>query len=439
MKHDSGGFERTSLLHSVTLDPVLCKGCTTCVKRCPTEAIRIRSSKAVINELRCIDCGECIRRCPYKAKKALTDHLEKIKDYDYCVALPAPSFFGQFDSKYSIEDIIAGLCDLGFDDAFEVAVAAGLAAQASKDYLSAHSGTKPLISSSCPAIVRLIQVRFPSLLANLIPVLAPMEIAARLARKAIVNKRPDLRKKRVGMFFISPCAAKMTDLHDPIGIQVSALDGVIAFKDIWLLVRAELGKARVQRQNADLSQVTRHTPRLLSAGLAWGRTDGEGQSMGVKKRISVDGIDQVVKILEMAENGSLKDTEFIEAMACPAGCVGGPLVVENPYVAKVRLLNLEEDTLFPAENCSILDPLLDIHDTYAKLQWTCLPTEREGLRLADDRTEALRRTVLIEEISARLPGLDCGSCGAPTCRALAEDCSKGEAQETDCLLRLRQS
>ena len=47
--------------HSVTLDLERCKGCTNCIKRCPTEAIRVRDGHAIILEDRCIDCGECIR------------------------------------------------------------------------------------------------------------------------------------------------------------------------------------------------------------------------------------------------------------------------------------------------------------------------------------------------------------------------------------------
>ena len=77
-------------LHSVTLDVSLCKGCTTCIKRCPTEAIRVRGGKAVIMSQRCIDCGECIRVCPYKAKKALFDRLEDIPaGKKWRIALPA--------------------------------------------------------------------------------------------------------------------------------------------------------------------------------------------------------------------------------------------------------------------------------------------------------------------------------------------------------------
>ena len=60
-------------IHSVTLDKDLCKGCINCIKRCPTEAIRVRDGKAHILAERCVDCGECIRICPHHAKKPLYD------------------------------------------------------------------------------------------------------------------------------------------------------------------------------------------------------------------------------------------------------------------------------------------------------------------------------------------------------------------------------
>ena len=60
--------------HSVRLDESLCKGCINCIKRCPTEAIRVRGGKASINNKFCIDCGECIRVCPHHAKLATYDN-----------------------------------------------------------------------------------------------------------------------------------------------------------------------------------------------------------------------------------------------------------------------------------------------------------------------------------------------------------------------------
>ena len=61
--------------HSVTLDSDKCKGCINCIKKCPTQAIRVRNGKAVILEGRCIDCGECVKVCPHHAKKAVFDKM----------------------------------------------------------------------------------------------------------------------------------------------------------------------------------------------------------------------------------------------------------------------------------------------------------------------------------------------------------------------------
>ena len=105
--------------HSVSLDLEKCKGCTNCLKRCPTQAIRIRDGHAVIDASMCIDCGECIRVCPYKAKKALFDRLEDLPaGKKWRIALPAPSLYGQFDHLNDVDYVLQGLLDIGFDDVF---------------------------------------------------------------------------------------------------------------------------------------------------------------------------------------------------------------------------------------------------------------------------------------------------------------------------------
>ena len=60
------------------------------------------------------------------------------------------------------------------------------------------------------------------------------------------------------------------------------------------------------------------------------------------------------------------------------------------------------------------------------------------MKLDDDRMEALRKIQQIEELVQKLPGMDCGSCGAPSCRALAEDIVRGHAQEMDCVFILKE-
>ena len=164
--------------HSVYLDADKCNGCTTCLKHCPTEAIRIRNGKAVIDQGRCIDCGECIRVCPNKAKKASCSSLDAMKKFKWKIALPAPSLYGQFDNLEDVDRVLDGLLKIGFDDVFEVSAAAELVSAYTRIYLKSKDIKKPAISSACPVILRLIGLRFPSLSDNIIKLLPPMEIAA---------------------------------------------------------------------------------------------------------------------------------------------------------------------------------------------------------------------------------------------------------------------
>ena len=159
--------------HSVTIEPDKCTGCTTCLRRCPVEAIRIRNDKAVINANQCIDCGECIRVCKHSAKKASYDKLDELDFSKYLIALPAPSLFGQFNHLDEADFVIQGLLDMGFSDVYEVAKAAEYVTDLTRIYLSGPNVVKPVISSACPVVVRLIKLRFPTLCEQLVPILPP--------------------------------------------------------------------------------------------------------------------------------------------------------------------------------------------------------------------------------------------------------------------------
>lgn len=398
--------------HSVTLEKELCKGCTNCISECPTEAIRVRDGKAIILSQKCIDCGECIRKCPSHAKKAVSDPLDIINKYDFKVAIPAPSFYGQF-KKVSVDTVLTALKAFGFDDVYEVASAAEIASLATAELISKGNYPRPLISSSCPAVVRLIQVRFPSLIEHVIKLQTPMEIAARIVKHQLY---PD--KKNIGVFFISPCPAKITSVRSPLGDEESAVDGVIAQKDIYPALRKLI------------KTITKPEPlsRASGNGIKWGHNDGESEAIGPQRSIAVDGISNVIKVLEQIETEDFSCIDFIEAMACPGGCVGGTLTVENPFVAKSRMKHIIENC--SNESTSVIPPNFDI-------SWTKEIYSRPILKLSEDLSVAIKMMDEIEEICETLPGLDCGSCGAPTCRSLAEDIVTGKAQKTDCIFVLR--
>ena len=72
------------------------------------------------------------------------------------------------------------------------------------------------------------------------------------------------------------------------------------------------------------------------------------------------------------------------------------------------------------------------------LNWQTAPEYGSILRLDADRGVAMRKLADIENIFETLPGIDCGSCGAPSCHALAEDIVLGSASVNDCVFKLRE-
>ena len=282
--------------HSVRLDMDKCKGCTTCLKRCPTEAIRIRNNRASILNERCIDCGECIKVCANHAKVAVTDPLESIKRFKYPIALPAPTLYAQFQGVHQPEPIIASLFRLGFVDVFEVARAAEIVSYAISRAMREEDRPKPVISSACPAILRLIQVSFPALLDNVIDFISPMEAAAKIAKEEYAQKH-GVDKADVGVFFITPCAAKMTAVKSPVGQEKSHVDGVIAIKDVYAQMRAAM------KQGFSPLEID----RASVVGIKWAIPGGEVEAVGIKSSLCVDGIDNVINVLYVPDSANLPD------------------------------------------------------------------------------------------------------------------------------------
>ncbi|MEG1850137.1 MAG: [Fe-Fe] hydrogenase large subunit C-terminal domain-containing protein, partial [Oscillospiraceae bacterium] len=391
-----------------TLDKDLCKGCTNCVKRCPTEAIRVRNGKAIIIKERCIDCGECIRVCPQHAKKAIVDPLGVLSNYRYTVALPAPTLYAQFKKLDSIDLLLTALLRIGFDDVFEVAVAAEVVSAETRRMLATENLPLPVISSACPAVLRIIRVRFPELIPNVLELRSPMEFSARWAKQRAA-KRTGLDPKEIGCIFISPCPAKVTSMKMPLGTEESCVDAVVSIAEIYPKLRAALKKLS--------SEPISHAGAL---GIGWATAGGE--CAGIKKPdyLAADGIENVIRVLEALEDDKINDVEFVELNACVGGCVGGVLTVESPFIARARLKRL-------IDKRAALPPPEPLEPPPGDLHWDYDITYEPVMRLDDDITTAMQKLARIQELEAGFNGMDCGACGAPSCRALAEDIVGGYA------------
>lgn len=417
--------------HSVMLLEEKCRGCTNCIKRCPTEAIRVREGKARINVERCIDCGECIRTCDNHAKIAVTDSLQRLSSFEYNVALPAPSLYGQFDPGVEPEKILAAILDMGFDDVFEVAFAADVISLATREFLREAGGPKPRISSACPAVVRLIQVRFPELISYLIPIDSPMEAAAKLCKDEKAEEL-GLDPENIGAFFITPCPAKAAWIKEANRRGTTHVDGAIAVAEIFP------GLLRRVNDPSHRAWSGRYRHRPTGWGIGWGTSGGENDAIGLESHLVVDGIHNVIAVLEEIEMGKLANVDFLEAQSCVGGCVGGPLMVRNPFVGRVNLHKIaraargQKDAPLPAPD----DFVQLCRSGYFRMAEAIEPIP--AFRLDEDLTRAISKMEQLEKVLGDLPGLDCGSCGSPNCRALAEDIVQGLADPSDCIFKLRE-
>ena len=406
--------------HSVLLDESKCTGCTTCLRHCPTEAIRIRDGHAVINSDRCIDCGECIRNCPHKAKKAVCGKLQNMERFKWKIALPAPTLYGQFDNLDDIDYVLNGLLKIGFDDVYEVAKAAELVSAYTRLYLKTDGVKKPAISSACPVVLRLIGLRFPSLNDNIIHMLPPMEVAAKLAREKALKEHPELKPEEIGVCFISPCPAKASYVKNGFAEYKSQVDEVVSISDIYFLLIGEM------KQDESIESLSESG----MIGIGWARSGGEATAIFNEDYLAADGIENVIRVLDQVENGNIPPLEFIELNACTGGCVGGVLTMQNPFIAKARLQTLRR-YLPVSQNFLSEEESKYIPDNYL---FNGLPEYQPMTKLSDSMAESMRMMADIQKLKKQLPGIDCGSCGAPTCRAFAEDVVRKLSDENGCLI-----
>lgn len=404
----------------LALEEDRCVGCTHCLRACPTEAIRIRGGKARMMPHRCIDCGECIRVCPRKAWKVAAEPLERVREKGKGVAILDPAVFGQFGDRAFPGMILRAFTEIGFSRAGDMAQGLAFYRRAVAGHLASGRAASPAISSDCPAVVQLVQVKFPSLLENLVPVAPPFEIMAHQLRRRTEGGMIG------GLCYIVPCLAKARAATE-VGNPERAYHRAIPITDAYPSLRARMhGREEEPFPNAG-------GPPSIPA-LEWAFPGGQSRALGLEASLIVDGVGQVAEVLELVENGLLEGVPFIEAWTCRGGCLGGPLNVRNPFWARFQLSSWirKNDDRSP-ETPDGREEGEDVNAYF--MEQPFLP--RAGMRLDENLQVAMEKLRRIDEVVKRFPGIDCGSCGSPSCLALAEDVVQGYARETDCICILQ--
>ncbi len=146
------------------------------------------------------------------------------------------------------EQVLATLRAIGFDYVVDVAFGADLVGEKIREAIETSSADRPLIISACPAVVRLIQVRFPNLVEHVLPIISPMRAAAKIAKPQVQQgvRHPE---ERIGMWFITPCPGKVSAINEPAGYEDAIITGAIPIAEVYPLLREKLRRATRRRSN----------------------------------------------------------------------------------------------------------------------------------------------------------------------------------------------
>ncbi len=403
---------------TIWIDPERCQGCVLCLKSCPTKAIRVRRGVAAILAEHCINCGNCFRVCPHRAVHCRTTPLRELLRYPRRVAAASPALYSQFGYNVTPNQVLTALKRIGFEEVVDLGWLCEMNSMAVEEYLLAHPQVRPGISPVCPAVVRLIAKRFPSLLPNIVPVLPPRLFGAKGIKSWLVSRK-GWASQDIGVFHIAPCAAKMSGAENRVMLDDAYVDGVVSFRDIYGPV---LHALKHLKEDSTLQKCS-------GAGIGWAMSGGQAQGVDVEHTLAVAGFQEVVTILEMVEAGRLDELRFVEALICPDGCLGGPLAVENRYRAKSvtqRLLR-RYGALSRVKRGKVLSMIEE-----GLFDWESAPRSQPLPPLDQDKAKAIEKMKAIQALKAALPHGECGACGSPDCHSFAVDVVLGHAQESDC-------
>lgn len=408
--------------HALQIDYEKCIGCTHCMSKCPTKAIRIRDRKAHIREEWCVDCAECMKVCPSGAIYVEQDDFQDIFNYPCRVVLVPSIFTGQF-SKYTTErEINSALYELGFTHVFPVEFTSDIVCR-EMSRLKDNAEEKPVISAFCPSIVRLIQIRFPMLADNILPVKSPANASADYFHKVLCDE--GIPRDHIGIFYVSPCAAKIAAMK---GEEDSSptIRGIINMDTLYNKVSHILSNRHKGHKVS-----TPFPLSLTKKEMRWSQTNGEAKYFS-GRCLAIDEIHNVIEFLERMETTTeIRNVDFLELRACDCSCAGGVLTVANRFLATERMKKRSGSqgklpVIYATENLEALTHLqqnIDIPPIQPK----------QKLLYSGTRNEILRKMEQADNLMRYLPHLDCGACGSPNCKALAEDVVRQEAQIKDCI------
>ncbi len=390
-----------------------CKRCYACIRSCPVKAIRVRDGLAEVMKERCIACGTCVRVCAVGAKQVENDVgivWQLLGQYPV-IAILSSSFPAAW-AEVRPRQMATALEKLGFSEVMEVAFGAELVA---REYqrLMEQNGDKPIISSTCPAVVLVIEKFYPQLIGNLVPLVSPMVAMGRL-----IKWRYNPRAKVV---FIGPCVAKKVERVDE--KVAGVIDAVLTFAELKEMLAAR-GIDPGHEEEGQFAGPKSHLGRLYAIPGGLLKVAGLTSDISSNDIVIGEGKERVVKCLRDFAKGKIR-TRFLDLFFCE-GCVGGPAIYNDLSISGRRELivdyALREADPAQAERDAKEYADLDLSRRFTN-RFTALDAPRE---------EEISRALAHIKKAAPEDQLNCGACGYSSCRELAIAVCQGLAESEMC-------
>ncbi len=375
--------------NSIRIAAEECRQSLRCVHACPTQAVRVFRGKPDILDYLCIDCSACIAVCP-SGTLHVTGTAAELKPGADTVLVVPPAALVQFGPGVPAERVLRETAALGVGEVHVTAAWDAALQRAVVEYAAGEAPSRPVISPVCPAVVNLVETRFPSLISHLAPFVAGFEAAHRVL------------SGRGAQVFVALCPCQRTALT---GADSAAPE---------VILPATFSAAIFPRLKS--SAGARTGPATAAAGDESRPGEATDPRAARSEVLRVAGLRHVLNVLEAIENGLAGDLAVIELYACDEGCFGPPLLASDPHLALWRW--------------EAAPPPPDPEARAVRRAAAFAP--RRGLRLDEDMRKAIQKLARIDKLQRSLPGSDCGICGAPSCAALAEDTVLGRVAADAC-------